>query len=252
MRMKPLVGVTANPNREWVAGEADERDWMWISSDYFHAVERAGGIPMLMPFCKTEEDADALLERVDCVLLSGGRDLDPQLYGEQPHQKTGKIHPERDHSELLLAKAALSRGIPVLGICRGHQVVAVAGGGTLWQDLPSQLPTCIKHKQDAPRWYPSHAVTAVPGTRVASLLGTEFKVNTYHHQAVKDLPLGWIECAVAPDGVNEAMEMPGDVFRVTVQWHPECFQGRSYSFAPLFEAFVAAGRQYRSARSASV
>lgn len=235
--MKPLIGITASTHRE-----PPNRDWVVIPHDYFRAVQLAGGIPVLLPFISTEAEADAILNRIDGLLLSGGSDVDPQLYGEDPQPWLGAVSPERDAAELALTRAALKRDLPLLGICRGHQVLAVAVGGTLWQDIPKQLPKSIKHAQEAPRWFTGHRVTVKDGTRLQQILGSEILVNTYHHQAVKAVPAGWVESATAPDGINEALEHPGYRFVLSVQWHPENFAGRPYSFAPLFEAFIGASR----------
>lgn len=234
--MKPLIGITASTHRE------PPSDWVVNSHDYFRAVHLAGGIPVLLPFIATEAEANEVLDRIDGLLLSGGCDVDPQLYGEDAHPRLGTVSPERDATELALARAALKRDLPILGICRGHQVLAVAVGGTLWQDIPAQVAKSIKHAQEAPRWFTGHRVTVKDGTRLQQILGSEFLVNTYHHQAVKAVPAGWVESATAPDGINEALEHPGYRFVLSVQWHPENFAGRPYSFAPLFEAFIGASR----------
>ena len=233
--MKPLIGVTGNLLRE-----QPNRDWSYISNDYFEAVQHAGGIPVLLPWVDSEEEAAAVLAKLGGLLLSGGNDIDPQVYGEHPHPKNGGVSPERDLAELAYAKVALSQNLPTLGICRGHQLLAVACGGTLWQDIPAQVPGAIKHSQEGPRWFASHSVKALAGTRIADLLGTEFKVNTYHHQAVKDLPAGFVASATAPDGINEAMENPTYKFCLSVQWHPENFTARAYHFGTLFQAFISA------------
>lgn len=238
--MKPLIGITAGLLRE-----LPNRDWIWNTNDYFRAVQRAGGIPVLLPFVESESEAAEVLERVDGLLLSGGDDLDPQLYGEMPHEKMGAIVPERDVTELAYARSALRMNLPTFGICRGHQVLAVAFGGTLWQDIPSQVPSAMKHRQEAPRWFASHPVAVAPGTTLAALVGGEAQVNTYHHQAVKEAPSGWVVSAVAPDGIIEAMEQPDHRFALSVQWHPENFQGRPYNFDALFSAFVAAAQTER-------
>lgn len=233
--MKPLIGITACLLREM-----PNRDWIWNTNDYFRAVQRAGGIPVLLPFVESEAAAAEVLDRVDGLLLSGGDDLDPLLYGEMPHPRNGSVSPERDITELAYVRIALQRNMATFGICRGHQVLAVASGGTLWQDIPSQVPTAIQHRQEAPRWFAAHPVSAAPGTKLAAILGAEFRVNSYHHQAVQKLPPGWVPSAVAPDGINEAMEHPGYHFALSVQWHPENFQGRPYNFDALFRAFVEA------------
>jgi len=236
--VKPLIGVTADTLHD-VPG----RDGLWNTADYFRAVQLAGGIPVLLPFIATETDAAAILDRLDGILFSGGPDVDPAVFGEAPHQKLGYVSPERDAAELLLAPMALKRDMPVLGICRGHQLLAIAEGGTLWQDIPSQVPSAIKHAHALPKWYPIHSVTVAPESRLAAILGTEVRVNSRHHQAVKDVPPGWVSSATAPDGLNEAMEKPGARFALSVQWHPENFAGREYNFDKLFAAFVAACKE---------
>lgn len=236
MPMKPLIGITADTMQEF------NRDGLWNTADYFRAVQAAGGIPVLLPYIATEGDAAAVLDRVDGILFSGGPDVDPLVYGEEPHRQMRALAPERDTAELLLAKLALDRDMPILGICRGHQLLAAACGGTLWQDIPAQRPEAFKHGDQGttPKWYPTHTVKATPGTRLAAFFGTEMRVNSRHHQAVKVVPEGWVESAVAPDGINEAMEKAGARFCLSVQWHPENFTGREYNFGKLFEAFVAA------------
>lgn len=234
--MKPLIGITASLLQE------SNREWLWNTSDYFRAVQRAGGIPVLLPFCQSEDEAAEILDRIDGLLLSGGGDMDSLLYGEEPHPKNGTISPERDVTELAMTAVALRRQMTILGICRGHQVLAVAAGGTLVQDIPAQVPGAIKHRQEAPRWYPTHTVKAAEGSRLAALLGADFKVNSYHHQSIKAVPPGWVTSAVAPDGVIEAIEHPEAKFMLAVQWHPENMAGQSDQFAALFEAFIAASR----------
>ncbi|MFS8640616.1 MAG: gamma-glutamyl-gamma-aminobutyrate hydrolase family protein [Symbiobacteriaceae bacterium] len=237
--MRPLIGVTAH-NR---ANEEPGRDWLYIPRDYFRAVWRAGGLPVMLPLVADEAEAAQVLERLDGLLLAGGDDLDPLLYGELPLPGTGRIDPERDRAELAYARQAVRRDMPTLGICRGHQVLAVAFGGALWQDIPTQVPGAIKHRQEAPADYPTHPVAIAPGTRLAALLGPERLVNSRHHQAVKRVPEGWVASAHAPDGVIEAMEHPERRFVLSVQWHPENFQGQPYNFDSLFEAFVDAARR---------
>lgn len=235
--MKPLIGLSGG-----ILHENPKREWIYTPVGYFESVQNAGAIPVLLPFCQTEAEAAEVLDRADGLLLTGGNDLDPQWYGEQPHPRNGEVTPERDISELMLTRVALQRDLPILGICRGHQVLAAACGGTLWQDIPSQVPGAIKHDQKGPRWYRSHQVTIQPGTKLGGWLGTSRQVNSFHHQAVKDLPPGFVASATAPDGINEAMEHPGHRFLVSVQWHPENFVGRSDNFDRLFAAFVAACR----------
>ncbi len=233
--MRPLIGITAAPYKDAEQG----RDWVYNTRDYFRAVQNAGGIPVLLPFIETVEQAAEILDRIDGLLLSGGADIHPGLYGEEIHPQCGSIEPERDATELALARLALERDMPVFGICRGHQVLAVAFGGTLYQDIPAQLPGKINHQQVViPRNHEAHEVAVVGGTRLEGLIGGTARVNTRHHQSVKDVPPGWVENAVSPDGVNEGMENPAHKFALSVQWHPENFTAKAYSFDVVFRAFV--------------
>jgi len=236
--VKPLIGITADTLHD-VPG----RDGLWNTTDYFRAVSRAGGLPVLLPYLEELDDADALLDRLDGILFSGGNDVDPVHYGEAPHPGLGYVSVERDSTEMVLARKALERDMPIFGICRGHQVLAVVEGGTLWQDIPGQVPGAIKHAHRQPKWHPIHTVAIRPESRLAAILGTEIMVNSRHHQAVRDVPPGWLGTATAPDGLNEAMEKPGARFAVSVQWHPENFTGRAYNFDHLFAAFVAACKE---------
>ena len=177
-----------------------------------------------------------------------GVDIDPLHWGEEPLRQMGRIDPSRDASELALASRALSGGTPVLGICGGVQMLAVAGGGSLWQDLPSQVPGSLKHDQNAPRWYPTHTARLVPGSQLASWFGGEVRVNSYHHQAVRDVPPAFVVTASAPDGVIEALEHQSHPFAVGVQWHPETMWNHDQNFDQLFRAFVQAAEAGASAR----
>jgi putative glutamine amidotransferase len=230
---KPLIGITASMLRE-----LPSRDWIFNTNDYFRAVQDAGGIPVLLPFVTNDAEAAEVVDRLDGLLLSGGEDVDPQIYGEQPHLKLGGVAPERDVAELALCRIALERDLPILGICRGHQVLAVAAGGTLVQDIPAQVPAAMKHAQQGPRWFASHSVAVKPGSKLESLMGAEFRTNSFHHQSVKDVPAGFVGSAATADGINEALEHPGHKFVLSVQWHPENFVGRDYNFKPLFKAFI--------------
>jgi putative glutamine amidotransferase len=203
-------------------------------------VEKAGGLPFVL--CPGRpEDARDLLERVDGLLLSGGSDVDPVLYGRAPHPKLGPVVRERDDFELALVREALRRDLPLLAICRGHQVLNVATGGTLLQDLPSDLGS-MDHDPRRERWHVAHEVQISPGTLLRQILGRDtVDVNSFHHQAIDDLGRGLVVSArSAADQVIEGVEMPDRHFVVGVQWHPEAFWDRPAGFTPLFEGLVAA------------
>ena len=231
---KPIIEITlsfANNERNYSCGET-----------YVESIKKAGGIPLLLPH--TPADAPQLAAVLSGLLVSGGPDVEPAHYGEQPSQRLGSICPERDESELALVKAFMATGKPILGICRGEQVLNVANGGTLYQDLASQFPgVVIKHRQEAPRWYEGHKATVVPGTKLAAIFGEEeIGINTFHHQGVKELAPGFIVSAQAPDGVIEAFEKPDHHFCLGVQWHPEGMFALTTRSDKLFAAFVDACR----------
>jgi putative glutamine amidotransferase len=201
---------------------------------YADGVTRAGGIPVLLP---SVPGAEHVIGRLDGLILAGGGDLDPALFGAQAHPETGGVRAARDAAELALASAALQRGLPVLGICRGLQVLNVALGGTLHQHLPD----LVGHEGHSPvaGGYGSHAVKVASGSRLAGILGEvgdgELPVPTHHHQAIDRLGTGLVATAWASDGVVEAVELGPDAFAVAVQWHPEAGDDPS-----LFHALVAA------------
>ncbi len=207
------------------------------------SVRRAGGEPVAL---SNDDDPATALARVDGVLLTGGADVDPTLYGQSRHDTT-EIDRSRDRFEIPLSRKAIDANVPVLAICRGVQVLNVAAGGTLIQDIVSDSPTKLNHSIDVPKNAPAHAVRVTPGTKLAESLGTfatlsTCTVNSRHHQAVRDVAHSFVISAVSSDGIIEAIERPGADFCLGVQWHPENYW-RSGEFAPLFAAFVEAARR---------
>lgn len=237
---RPRVGVTCS---------YDEKMQLYtLPRPYADAVARAGGTPLILPYLVEEppENLAGLAEDLDGLLLIGGPDLDPVHYGEDPHPRLGEVTPERDRFELEVCRLALAAGLPVLAVCRGVQVLAVAAGGSLIQDIPAQVPGCLKHYQDAPRWYGTHRVSVTPGSRLAGLLAvTDLRVNSFHHQAVRQAPPGFQVVATAPDGIVEGLERPGPGFCVGVQWHPEWMWQRDPVFLGLFRGLVQAAGERR-------
>ena len=236
MSPRPAVGITIGP---------DERGTGLYSlrQDYVRSVEEGGGLPVVLAPGRPE-DAPALLDRVQGLLLSGGSDIDPSLYGAKPHTKLGRVVRERDEFELALCRAALERDLPILAICRGHQVLNVATGGTLVQDIPSELKEPLDHDPVSQRWERTHDVEILQRTRLRAILGTErVAVNSSHHQAVDSLGQGLTISALSrEDQVIEGIEMAGRRFVVGVQWHPEAFWDRASDFLPLFRALAEASR----------
>jgi putative glutamine amidotransferase len=208
--------------------------------DYVESIRRAGGDP-----CVLDMNGRASLKNLDGVLLSGGGDIDPVLYHERRHPKTNDPDPARDTFELELASLALANNIPMLGVCRGLQVVNVAGGGTLIQDIPSEINHALPHEVNSPLYAIAHEVWITRGSSLSSVMqeqlvdGEVLQVNSRHHQAIKDTAAGFDVSATAPDGVIEAIERPGSRFCIAVQWHPENFW-RTGEFRSLFEEFVKA------------
>ena len=211
----PLIGVTPL----WDA----ERQSVWMLPDYLDGIKAAGGIPVVLPIAMSETDAERIVETFNGFLFTGGQDV--------------SSCPERDKEETLLLQKALEADKPVLGICRGLQFINAFMGGTLWQDLPSQHPSEIVHRQGKPYGAPTHQV-ALSG-ELQSLLGKEvLEVNTLHHQAVKDLGNGLIPMAIAPDGIIEAFMLPGKRFVWAVQWHPEYLFRTDKDSLAIFSCFV--------------
>jgi putative glutamine amidotransferase len=233
--MRPVVGVTL--------GDGDEPGVHAMREDYVRSVEQSGAVPVVLPPV-SPGDVPALLDRLDGVLLSGGVDVDPVLYGQAPHPKLGRVNRRRDDFELALTREALRRDVPILGICRGHQVLNVAAGGTLVQDIPSLLEGAVKHDGPGPRWARAHQVEVTALSRLREILGQDAaSVNSIHHQAVDRIGEDLAVSARCPeDGVIEGLEMPGRRFVVAVQWHPESFWNRSDSFQSLFDAHAEACR----------
>ena len=211
--------------------------------DYLESVRRAGGEPVEVVV--GSEAPDQILARVDALVLTGGGDVDPKLYGEARHDTFEAAETGRDDFEIALARAAVAKGIPLLAICRGMQVLNVAMGGTLVQDIPTQVPGAVEHSVPQPRHHIAHEVWVAKGSQLATLLadhmedGETCHVNSRHHQSVKQAAKGFEITATSPDGVVEAMEKPDARFCVAVQWHPENFW-RTGEFHELFEGLVQA------------
>lgn len=248
---RPLIGVTTSevrvPDHVDPLPQSDpRRAEMALGMKYLVAIERAGGLPVVMP--PLELDAvEPLLERLDGLCLSGGPDMDPGSYGGRYHPKLGPTEPVLDRFELSLARAADTRGTPILAICRGQQLLNVARGGTLYQDLPDQRPSDLAHRLPGKNRHGAHDVEIEAGSLLARALGglTQAHVNSYHHQAVQELGRGVEPVAWAADGVVEGIELPDRDFAVGVQWHAEAIVEQPEQLA-LFREFVAAAGRFGS------
>ena len=238
----PLIGITTSLTVDKVPERA------YVNIAYIRAVQDAGGIPLLLPPHLGADVRAALWERLDGLVLTGGGDIDPDRFGEPRHPKTDDIAPARDELELDLTRRALDEDVPLFAICRGIQILNVALGGTLLQDLPSERPSASAHSQREPRHEATHAVKVMgEGTRLGRVLGSlEVQVNSMHHQAIDQLGFGLREVAWAPDGIIEGVELPGDDrFVLGVQWHPEELVGHDQGARNLFSAIVDAARRRR-------
>ena len=238
--MPAIIGVTAGDAlRDLSAEGVPDRPHAALKQDYLDAVVGAGGIPVVIAPDATPA-ADLVMSRLDGLMLVGGVDVDPTNYGETPVNDTVVPGPERDALELALLDSALARGMPVLAICRGHQVLNVARGGSLWQDLPTQRPDGLHHRQPREPHAPGHEIRVSPGSLLNRIVGLQhLETNSFHHQAVRELGRGLQPTAWSADGLVEALEDPSHPFVLGVQWHPEEMLGNA-SHRALFEAFVAA------------
>jgi putative glutamine amidotransferase len=239
---KPLIGITTskrtNPDSALefcVAYAANAR-----------AIERAGGLPIMIPSLLDDDTLRGIYERVDAVLLPGGGDVEPSRYGAVAHPATYNIDLDRDRAEILLARWAAEGDRPLFGICRGHQVINVAFGGTLIQDIPSEIETVITHDSPnaLPRHHRAHEVNIDAASRLAGILGrTTVAVNSLHHQSVQQPAPAANVIAYSPDGIVEALEFPDRRFALSVQWHPEDLVDDETA-QRLFKAFVNAAREW--------
>jgi putative glutamine amidotransferase len=233
---RPTIGIT-------ISYSAKNHELFSLRDDYVRAVEKSGGLPVVLVPGRPEDAAD-ILSRVDGLMLTGGADVDPSLYGEDPHDTVTQVIRERDAFEIALCREALRRDQALLAICRGQQVLNVATGGTLVQDIPSQVVGAHDHDPEKERWETAHPVRILPRTRLREILEREtIEVNSFHHQAVRDLGQGLVVSAESTaDGVIEGVELPGRRLAVGVQWHPEAFWDQPQGFQPLFDALVKASR----------
>lgn len=236
----PVIGISGN----FREGDCT------LAEAYYKSVSEAGGTPVIIPPYDDWKALVSIVDSLDGIVLSGGADIDPEFLGEEPLDCVS-VNPRRDAPELMLVRLASDRQIPVLGICRGIQVLTAALGGKLYQDIRSQHERpCIEHSQSAPRGVPSHDVRIEKDSLLYSLLGKDtLAVNSFHHQAVREVPAGFRVSAIAPDGIVEAMESV--TFRpiMGVQWHPECFiMEDDRTMMPIFDWLISQASLFRRAK----
>ncbi len=237
---RPVIGITGNYNQETCT----------LAEGYYQSVLKAGGIPFIIPPFYETDRLGELLDRLDGIIFSGGGDINPLLLGEEPIKELHSITPERDLQELLLARLAYDRQIPMLGICKGIQIINAALGGTNYQDIHTQMEGIrIKHSQDQDRRYPSHQVSITDGSILAKLFGTELAVNSFHHQACKTAAPCLTVTAISTDGVIEAVESNEFKSILGVQWHPETYILRnSTDMLPIFEWLISESAEFKQAK----
>lgn len=240
MDASPVIGLTLDAE---LPGGYSKFPWYALRQNYCDAVAGAGGLPVALPH--VPHAAESYLERIDALIITGGAfDVDPALYGDRGQHETVSLKPSRTEAELMLMRGALRRNMPVLGICGGEQLLAVAFGGTLIQHIPDSIEMPIEHEQPNPRNEPGHPVEIMPGTRLAGIVGnTSMRVNSAHHQAVRTPGPRLVVNATASDGVIEGIESPLHRFCIGVQWHPEFLIDPGD--ARLMAAFIAAAREFR-------
>lgn len=239
---RPLIGVSGShmvDGRGVFAGYHRS----YVNDDYIRSVNEAGGVAILVPFTEDEEASREIMSRVDGLVLSGGHDVYPLLYGEEPCRQIGPVWPARDRFDQLLLAEAEKRGIPVMGICRGCQIINVAHGGTLYQDLSLDKNSYVKHSQNQDPATPTHTVEIQTGSQAARILGrTEWVTNTHHHQTVHQVGEGLKVTGRAKDGTVEIMEGTGDTYLMAYQFHPEMMSINNAQAKALFGDFIAAAK----------
>lgn len=242
MRKRPIIGISGSIVLENEGAFIGYRK-SYASEDYINSVTLNGGLPLILPIVDEEEIIEEYINQIDGLLLTGGHDVDPYLYQEQPKDKIGKTFHQRDRFDYLLIKYALLKQIPIFGICRGFQLLNVYFGGSLYQDLSYNPDVYIKHDQiDGPEIV-SHGINLVKNTKIRDIFNCDkMRVNSFHHQILKDIAPGFIVSAYSDDGVVEAFEKEDYFFLIGVQWHPEMLHKSVKEMNKLFKAFVTASK----------
>lgn len=243
---KPIIGINAN---RVIKSETDYSHSVMesISNDYVESVIKAGGVPIVLPILTDEDSIRRHVEILDGIVLSGGIDVNPLLYNEEPSPKLGFVFPEKDNFDILITKIAYELNKPILAICRGQQILNVAFGGSLYQDL-SEISGCyIKHRQHSKNGAATHTIDIESNSILHNIWGNSVVTNSFHHQAIKDLAPGFKATAYSKDNIIEAIESLDKPFVVGVQFHPEIMTNyNDKNMLKLFKAFVAASESYMS------
>lgn len=247
MELKPRIGITMRIEHT--------TDRFYLARFYSEAVEAAGGLPVHISLIPKADYVDSVVEELDGLLLPGSdSDVDPLRYGQHPHPQLGTVQTIKDETDLLAIAAAERRNIPIFAICFGMQVLNVSRGGTLIQDISSQVPDAIKHEQGAPRDRPSHRINLLENTRLSKISAAQDAlVNSHHHQAIESIGANLVATAWASDGVIEALEDPrSDRFVMAVQWHPELGWEKDELSQRLFKSFIKEAEAFRQLSQVAV
>ncbi len=227
--MSVIIGITHGYNN------CEEKE-LTISSDYVKAIKKAGGIPVMLPPHIDKNDVPYLINILKGILISGGGDVDPRFFGENPHKGLKRIDPVRDSFEIQLCRKAIKNDVPLLAICRGMQVLNIACGGTIIQNIEGET---IKHEQESPKWHPSHRIEIKDNNLLFDIYKKrKIYVNSFHHQAIGNLGKNLEIAALAPDGLIEGIVGNDTTFTVGVQWHPEKMFEKIPQHLKLFNAFI--------------
>lgn len=236
-RYKPIIGITGSLIID-EGGMFPGYERAYVNNDYIQSVVRSGGIPYIIPLTYEENVIKEQIKNVDAVIFSGGHDINPLLWGEEPSQKLGAILPKRDNFDITIYNYATKMKKPILGICRGLHVINVASGGTMYQDL-SLIDGCyIKHNQGHLPNVPTHTVRIKKGTKLFEIFGEKVITNSFHHLAIKDVAKGFKIAAVSEDGIVEAIEKVGGEFILGIQWHPEMMSQNYNCMQKIFDLLI--------------
>lgn len=237
---KPTIGLS--PNIANLLNDYLGTHKLFLNEDYSYAISQAGGLPLILPITDDANIVNAYVNLIDGLLLTGGDDVDPLLYGAEPSPRLMATKPERDRFEMALIKETLEQKKPILGICRGLQLLNVFLGGTLYQDIPSEVAgDLVQHRQHSKEHVATHSVDLVEGSHLKAIMrANTLLTNSFHHQSIKDLASGLKISAKSRDGIIEGIEMPDAKFVLAVQWHPECMVKTDAQMLQLFNHFVEA------------
>lgn len=241
---KPVIGISGSIMKD-SSGDFAGYERAYVNNDYIESVVRAGGIPYIIPLVENEEVIKEQAKFIDGLIMSGGQDVNPILFNEEPCKELGEILPKRDKFDICLIKEVANLKKPILGICRGEQIMNVAFGGSLFQDLKFSEGSYIKHNQKKLPNFATHSVKIIEGSKLYEILGGETLINSFHHLSVKEVAPGFKIVGYAKDGIVEAIEKDGENFIVGVQWHPEMLSKDYENMAKIFEVLVEKAKNRR-------